>query len=70
MIVFIIITAYIFNVFLNRYLNKILCKMDEYQTPIPFFWFLSMIATILFIIVIFTKLKMPNNWFTGKNWNN
>ena len=64
----IIITIYILNILLNRYLNKILCKIDKYQTPSPFTWFFSIMTTVALIIVILIKMKTPNNWFTGKYW--
>lgn len=61
-----IILAYVANVFLNRWLDKMLVKkLGSY--PIPWFWFCSLFATatLLFALIIDNKLI---NWFTGKHW--
>jgi hypothetical protein len=64
----IIILAYVANVFLNRWLEKIIFdKTGDIGELIPFVWFLSLITTIILIIEIVNKSKF-SNWFTGKNW--
>jgi len=67
-ITLIIIVAYILNVFLNRWLNYIVyTKYGEWK--VPAIWFLSIISTIIFIIVIMIYYFENENWFTGKYWN-
>ena len=64
MIITIIILAYVANVFLNRWLNKIAYQQDEIGVH-PFLWFLSIPSTLAFLYSIdFQEF----NWFTGKNW--
>jgi uncharacterized membrane protein len=67
-ITLIIIVAYILNVFLNRWLNyTIYTKYGELK--VPAIWFLSIISTIIFIIVIMIYYFENDNWFTGKHWD-
>jgi hypothetical protein len=69
MIATLIILAYIANVFLNRWINKI--EYQRYQGPIiPAFWFTSLLCTFVFIAsILIDNLNSPNRtWFTGKNW--
>ena len=48
MIATIIIIAYIANIFLNRWINKI--EYQRYNGPIiPAFWFTSLLCTFVFI---------------------
>lgn len=64
----IIILAYVANVFLNRWLNKIDYKYNN-AAILPAFWFTSLICTIVItvsIIVDFSRKR--KNWFTGKYW--
>ena len=74
MTVIIIILAYVVNVFLNRWLNKIANKLSGDSCIIaPASWFCPLFPTILLIIVIggclfTTKLEERSNWFTGKYW--
>jgi hypothetical protein len=68
MTITLIIIAYILNVFLNRWLNyTIYTKYGELK--VPAIWFLSIISTIIFIIVIMIYYFENDNWFTGKYWN-
>jgi uncharacterized membrane protein len=61
----IIILAYLGNIFLNRWLNKIDYK--KYHGSIePFIWFIPIIGTVVFLVSLVGEWK--NNWFTGKNW--
>lgn len=63
-----IIIAYILNVFLNRWLDYILCKKYNYRKCVKF-WFFSIMGTLpLLIIIIVEYLKTPS-WFTGKYWD-
>jgi len=64
----IIILAYVINIFLNRWLNKILVIQKKGE-PIPLIWFFSLATTIVLLFIFFKKSKF-NNWFTGKNWDN
>jgi hypothetical protein len=70
--IILIIVLYILNVFLNRFLNKVLYRVDDGSLIVPWFWFLSLICTIMLIISIiielYNKEKYRNNWFTGKHW--
>lgn len=72
MTVLLICVAYVANVFLNRWLNKVLVKYnsDDYEV-IPSSWFWSLIATVIITGIIigdFKLLKSRSNWFTGKHW--
>ena len=67
MTILIIITAYIANVFLNRWLNKILCKIDFRYQPMIMLWFVPLIVTFIFLISIIDKLRFFD-WFKGENW--
>jgi hypothetical protein len=66
MTITIIILAYVVNVFLNRWLNKIIYKSDKYD-KVPKFWFIPVIMTAVFIWIILEE-SMKSNWFTGKHW--
>jgi hypothetical protein len=69
MIIAIITLAYVANVFLNRWLNKILYKSNP--AIIPVLWFFSLIGTLVFIWVLVEKMNNKSNWFNwfkGKNW--
>ena len=71
MTITIIILAYVANVFLNRWLNKIIIKQNSESSIVPIIWFMSFVGTILFIPFIIEYSKHTNkfiNWFTGKNW--
>ena len=65
MIATIIIIAYALNVFLNRWLNKIM-HVEEDEPIMLWLWFLPVITTLVFLIQIINYRK--SNWFTGKNW--
>ena len=68
MTITLIIIAYILNVFLNRWLNyTIYTKYGELK--VPAIWFLSIISTIIFIIVIMIYYFENDNWFTCKHWD-
>ena len=62
----IIILAYVANVFLNRWLNKIDYK--KYNASIePVIWYLSIFGTLILLLSLFGELH-KDSWFTGKNW--
>lgn len=64
----IIILAYIGNVFLNRWLNKIAYEKFDFER-VPLIWFFSLYVTIIFLCFIISHyLENTNNWFTGKHW--
>jgi hypothetical protein len=58
--------AYVLNVFLNRWLNKIMCDRDKSHEPFPFLWFFGFFCTAAFLILMPSSEK--ENWFTGKHW--
>lgn len=64
----IIILAYIGNVFLNRWLNKIAYeKFDCIVSPL--YWFIPLLPTILMLFMIaFHYLENTDTWFTCKHW--
>jgi len=66
MITTIVVLAYVANVFLNRWLNKLWVKENPNNPIIPLAWFFSIPATIAFFVMI-NSLK-NSNWFTGKYW--
>jgi hypothetical protein len=66
MTIAIIIIAYVLNVFLNRWLNKLMCKYCEYEEPMPLIWFLPIFTTLVFTIEVLGYKE--KNWFTGKYW--
>ena len=66
MIIAIIILAYVANVFLNRWLNKIDYK--KYNASVePVIWYLSIFGTLILLLSLFGELH-KDSWFTGKNW--
>jgi cbb3-type cytochrome oxidase subunit 3 len=77
MIVFILVLAYIANVFLNRWLAKILHSVDKFYDSLAILWFFSLFYTVVVIFIIwYEKRERRENintskfydWFTGKNW--
>ncbi len=70
MIQIIIILAYVANVFLNRWLNKIYIKRGGVYKKVVCLWFIPISTTIAFLFLIFNQsnFKIKENWFTGKNW--
>ena len=68
MIIVLIIIAYILNVFLNRWLDYILCKKYNFRKSVPF-WFLPIIGTIIFLGCIIIEYFDKPNWFTGRDWD-
>lgn len=62
----IIILAYILNVFLNRWLNKIVYERGI-EAKVVGFWFVPIVVSLAFICIILSNSN-GNNWFTGKYW--
>jgi hypothetical protein len=68
MITIIVILAYVFNVFLNRWLNKIVYKKGIGDV-LPWGWFASIACTIALICILVSNyFETKDNWFTGKYW--
>jgi hypothetical protein len=67
MIITIIILAYVANVFLNRWLNKIAWK-KELIDILPITWFIPILSTIGYLSIFINEINPKSNWFTGKNW--
>ena len=68
MITTIIIIAYVLNVFLNRWLDKIRCGLFKYNEPVVFCWFIPVATTLALIVCISIDTEFKKNWFTGKYW--
>lgn len=67
MTIAIIILAYVANVFLTRWLNKIVWKKDLIDI-LPITWFLPILSIIGYLAILFKEIETQKNWFTGKNW--
>lgn len=63
----IISLAYVANVFLNRWLNKQLYKIDKFNGINPMLWFFPILTTIVFGLDLINE-QGGKNKFTGKNW--
>jgi len=61
----IIITFYVLNVFLNRYLNK--RALNYGAEKIWGLWFIPILPALVLFFGIIKKHDF-NNWFTGKYW--
>ena len=77
-IIAIIITGYILNILLTRWINKKVYQLSSQEKPLIFIWFFPIVGPLVFAIVwlvyyinnIKTK-KVDNrfiNWFIGANW--
>ena len=68
MTVLVIILAYVANVFLNRYINKIM-YLKLRCNIVPLMWFMPFpVMVLVLIFAILDNLGSINCWFTGKNW--
>ena len=67
-ILIIIILAYILNISLARWLNKILIKLDHSYDIYAIFWFVPVIPIFSLGILIISNDNIQRNWFTGKYW--
>jgi hypothetical protein len=77
MVIFMLVLAYVANVFLNRWLTKILYSIDENYGSLTLLWFFGLFHTVVVIFLIwYEKRERRENtttskfydWFTGKNW--
>jgi hypothetical protein len=69
MTITLLIIAYVLNVFLNRWLNKLIYKHDQDNKLMTSVWFIPIVGTIfLFIVFIDVSATKEKNWFTGKYW--
>ena len=66
-----IILSYIFSIFLNRYINKVLVKIDKNNLIAVILWFFYIFGTACFLTVLlidlFNKFILTDK-FKGKNW--
>jgi len=62
-----LILAYIANVFLNRWLNKIAYKRGDANIEF-LYWFVPIATTMAMLAIVLQNIKIKKNWFTGKNW--
>jgi hypothetical protein len=63
----IIILAYIANIFLARFFNKLLFKLDENFNSIPIIWFIPLIGLVSYSVIYLIESSKSNNrsnWFT------
>lgn len=69
MIIALIILGYVVNIFLNRWLNKIIYKYNG-DNIVPFLWLFSLVCTFALLVGVIKALgvKPKSNWFTGKYW--
>ncbi len=63
----VLILAYIANVFLNRWLNKIAYKRGDANIEF-LYWFVPIATTMAMLAIVLQNIKIKKNWFTGKNW--
>jgi len=68
----IILLIYIFSIFLNRFLNKIIYKKYEGYIDIML-WFIPIVSTFGFLIIMFHEIVNNENskivnWFKGNHW--
>ena len=66
MIAFIILLAYVANVFLNRWLSKIIYQKSGDEIYV-YVWFLGLLGTLILTIWIIHMFGFYE-WFSGKNW--
>jgi hypothetical protein len=68
MIILIIILAYIVNVFLNRFINKIM-YLKFRSNIVPFMWFFPMpVMLLMLVFAVIEHVSDKVSWFTGKHW--
>jgi len=67
MIITLIILAYVANVFINRWFNKLMYqKFDDYVYPS--IWFFPAPIMLVFFIISYADDIELSDWFTGKKW--
>jgi len=62
-----LILAYVVNIFLNRWLNKIAYKRGDANIEF-LYWFVPIATTMAMLAIVLQNIKIKKNWFTGKNW--
>jgi hypothetical protein len=67
MIIAIIILAYVANVFLNRYINKLL-YLNRHISRVPLIWLFPFPIMLIVWISIVTYESKVIDWFTGESW--
>lgn len=70
MITLIVLLSYIGNIFLNRWLNKIVHKKAN-LVIVPGLWFVPILMTLVLIIIILADFLEDNKfskWFKGDYW--
>jgi len=75
-----ILVIYILSIFLTRWLNKLICKMDGIEEPEVLLWFIPIFGLSFYmigcVVVFFQNIKFNKsksttiNWFIGNNWEN
>lgn len=67
-----VIVIYILSIFVSRYLNMLVYKMDKNNAIATVLWFIPFFNIFIMIIKLILetdlKLKSKRNWFNGKNW--
>jgi cytochrome c-type biogenesis protein CcmH/NrfF len=64
----IIIILYVLNIFIARWMNKILFKKGILKYKEWIEWFIPIIPIIIYVAIYFIENKFNSNCFTGKNW--
>jgi hypothetical protein len=64
----IILLAYVVNIFLNRWLNKIAYKKG-YCEILVWAWFIPILPSVAILTHIIASIEIKGNWFNGKNWD-
>ncbi len=67
MIIGIVILAYVVNIFLNRWINKIAYKRNCAEVLV-WAWFIPILPGVAILTHIIASTEIKNDWFTGKNW--
>jgi hypothetical protein len=69
MITLLILSIYIISIFISRYLNYRLYKLDDRWSIEPLVWFMPIGNIIIFtVLYLSTLIGSKPNWFTGKYW--
>jgi hypothetical protein len=67
MTITLIILAYVANVFINRWFNKLMYqKFDD--CIVPYLWLIPAPIMLVFFIISYTVRIEISDWFTGKKW--
>ena len=75
---FIILLIYVLSVFFNRWLNKMICKIERMSPKPVILWLIPVLGTLALIVILTIDLscflfkKIPDNnltnWFKGEKW--